>query len=84
MRELGSQLSVAMVQPNVDQKDKWSRAQLNKIISGLVSQTESHWGKDIIIWPEGAIPALFSQAEEFLANLDQQAKQQNTTLILVN
>lgn len=77
----GPQLSVAMVQPNVDQKDKWSRAQLKKIISGLVSQTESHWGKDIIIWPEGAIPALFSQAEEFLANLDQQAKQQNTTLI---
>lgn len=78
---VNTQLSVAMVQPDVDQKDKWSIPQRNSILRGLLSQTEPHWGTDIIIWPEGAIPALLSQAEEFLDDLNQRAKQHNTALI---
>jgi apolipoprotein N-acyltransferase len=78
---VNTQLSVAMVQPNVDQKDKWAVVQRNRILRGLLSQTEPHWGTDIIIWPEGAIPALFTQAEEFLEDLDQRAKQHKTALI---
>mgnify|MGYP003322833539 CR=1 FL=1 len=74
-------LSVALVQPNVDQKDRWSPPQRNKILRGLLSQTQPHWGADIIIWPEGAIPALYTQAEQFLLELDQHAKQHNTALI---
>jgi apolipoprotein N-acyltransferase len=78
---VNSRLSVAMVQPDVDQKDKWALAQRNKIISDLLLQTAPHWGDDIIIWPEGAIPALYSEAQPFLQSLDQRAKQSNSVLI---
>ena len=76
-----TQLSVALVQPNVDQKDKWSLPERNKILNGLLSQTEPHWDADIIIWPEGAIPALYDQVEHFLYDLDRRAKQNRTALI---
>jgi len=78
---VNTQLSVAMVQPDVDQKDKWAVPERDRILRGLLLQTEPHWGTDIIIWPEGAIPALLSQAEQFLGDLDQRAKQYNTALI---
>ena len=78
---VNTQLSVAMVQPDVDQKDKWAVPERDRILRGLLLQTEPHWGTDIIIWPEGAIPALLSQAEQFLGDLDQRAKQHNTALI---
>lgn len=76
-----TQLSVAMVQPDVDQKDKWAVPERDKVLRGLISQTEPYWGTDIIIWPEGAIPALSSQVKQFLYQLDQHADQNGTALI---
>ena len=76
-----TELAVSLVQPDVPQKDRWSPPQRNKILRGLLSQTEPHWGADIIVWPEGAIPALYSQSEQFLLDLDRHAKKYNTALI---
>jgi apolipoprotein N-acyltransferase len=75
------QLSVALVQPNVDQKDKWAPLERNKILRQLLEQSEDHWGTDIIVWPEGAIPALYSDAKGFLQVVGERAAQQGTALI---
>jgi apolipoprotein N-acyltransferase len=60
----GTELSVVLVQPNVNQEDKWSPAERDNILQRLASQTEAHWGADIILWPEGAIPALPRQVAD--------------------
>ena len=75
------QLSVALVQPNVDQKDKWAVPERNKILSQLLQHSEAHWGTDIIVWPEGAIPALYTEAEDFLQVVGERATQQGSALI---
>jgi len=78
---IDQQLSVALIQPNVDQKDKWAPLERNKILRQLLEQSEDHWGTDIIIWPEGAIPALYSEAKGFLQAVGERAEQQGTALI---
>ena len=74
-------VSVAMVQPNVDQGDKWSPAMRSQIMQNLVIQTEPYWGADIIVWPEGAIPALYTQVTDFINTMHQRAMIHQTALI---
>ena len=74
-------LSVALVQPNVNQKDRWAPDKRNKALKDLLAQTEPHWDADIIIWPEGAIPALKSQIPDYLTALDKRGKLNQTALI---
>jgi apolipoprotein N-acyltransferase len=74
-------ISVALIQPNVDQSDKWSLGMRNQILQNLVSQTEPHWGTNIIIWPEGAIPVLYTQVVDYLNIIHQRALTHKTALI---
>jgi len=74
-------LSVALVQPNIDQQDKWSPINRSRTLRKLLTQSEDYWGTDIIIWPEGAIPALYTQVTEYLDNADQLATTHQTALI---
>ena len=74
-------ISVALIQPNVDQRDKWALGMRSQILQNLVSQTQPHWGTDIIIWPEGAIPVLYTQVADYLNIIHQRALTHKTTLI---
>ena len=74
-------ISVALIQPNVDQRDKWALGMRSQILQNLVSQTQPHWGTDIIIWPEGAIPVLYTQIADYLNIVHQRALTHKTTLI---
>lgn len=76
------QLDVALVQPNIAQEKKWNRNFFTEIIDILVSETEPLWSADIIIWPEGAIPAYAHQVTELTAQLQQKAIENNAHLIL--
>ena len=73
-------LSVVLIQPNVEQADRWSSSQRDSILKQLSEQTEPYWGADIIIWPEGAIPALPAAVMEYLIEVDNLAKVNQTTL----
>lgn len=77
----GTELSVVLIQPNVDQEDKWSLVEQDNILQLLARQTEPHWGADIIIWPEGAIPALPKQVMDYLIEVDNRAKVNQTSLL---
>ena len=74
-------ISVALIQPNVDQRDKWALGMRSQILQNLVSQTQPHWGTDIIIWPEGAIPVLYTQVADYLNIVHQRALTHKTALI---
>ncbi len=75
-------LKVALVQPNIPQEQKWDRRYFSKIIDVLYQQSENHWGADLIVWPEGAIPAYQHQVRDILADLNQRAVASQTDLLL--
>lgn len=74
-------LSVAIVQPNIPLEQKWDYRYRGEILNTLREQSAPHWDKDIILWPEAAVPQMFHDAEEFLSEIDQQAKSTNTAVI---
>ena len=78
----GKEQSMALVQPNIDQSDKWSFSMRNQILEQLVTQTQPYWGTDIILWPEGSIPAIYTQVAPFLGELHEQGLKHQSALIV--
>lgn len=77
----GERKSVALVQGNIAQSMRFDPEKDQMAIDKYVAMTESLWGKDIIVWPEAAIPKLESLVQVFLKTLDVKATQHNTGLI---
>lgn len=77
----GQQLSVVLVQPNIDQHKKWASGSLTTILSQLEEQSAAHWGTDLVIWPEAAVPALPHRVRAFLDSIQTQAAAGQTTLL---
>ena len=80
-RAIEEPLSVALIQPNVPQEHKWNPAWYQTILDQLEDLTRPQFGRDIIIWPEAAIPGFLQRAESFLEPLAQRARNSETTLI---
>jgi len=77
----GKDLSVVLIQPNTDQNKKWSTNERQAILKQLQAQTKPHWGADLIIWPEAAIPATPQQVSDYLGDVDRIAKVNQTALL---
>ncbi|TQV87836.1 apolipoprotein N-acyltransferase [Aliikangiella coralliicola] len=75
-------LDVALVQPNIAQEKKWDRRYFAEIIEILFQESEQLWSADLVVWPEGAIPAYAHQVRDITYDLQQRAIQNNSHLIL--
>jgi len=75
-------ISVAIVQPNIPLAQKWNPLYRDEIMHILRSETGRHWDKDLIVWPEAALPLMYHDAEYFLSEVEHQAQQTNTGIIL--
>ena len=75
-------VSVALVQPNIPQNEKWQPELLSTFIHRYHNMTEPLWGADLIIWPEAAIPAVKHRVENWLELWSKQAKASGSQLIL--
>ena len=64
--KIGDTISVALVQGNTDQKTKWHLQQRRSILQSYLDATENYWSKDLIIWPETALPAYAYELEDTL------------------
>lgn len=78
----GAARTVALVQGNVDQAQKWLPENRQPIVSLHLALTEPHWGRDLIVWPEAAITFYEHQAEGLLRQLDERGKQEGSALVL--
>lgn len=74
-------LSVSLVQGNVPQSSKWSAEMREYTLNLYPELSASSWGKDLIIWPEAAIPAFRYEVLDYLEQLNKIAVAQGTTLI---
>lgn len=74
-------LSVSLVQGNIPQESKWALAWRDRTIKIYEDLTGNEWGRDLVIWPEAAIPTVASEAEVLLASLDNEGLKSGTAFV---
>lgn len=74
-------ISVAIVQPNIAQENKWVEDNILSTMRLLKEKSEPLWGNKIVIWPEAAVTALYSDALPFLNEMNSIASEHNSGLI---
>ena len=62
----GEPLSVALIQGNIPQQDKWNPAKRQQIIQTYLDLSAQAGSVDLLIWPETALPLTPTQAQPFL------------------
>ena len=76
---LGRSHSVALVQGNIAQEEKWLPQNRDMILARYAELSEAVWDREVVIWPEAAIPLAYHQAGTFLKAL---AARMQGTLVL--
>lgn len=78
----GKQISVALVQGNIKQSEKWLSENRDKTLELYRLATEQAEEARLVVWPETAIPAFRHQIEKnFLDPLRQQLKNEGSSLL---
>ncbi|MEL7448968.1 MAG: apolipoprotein N-acyltransferase [Pseudomonadota bacterium] len=78
----GQPLDVAIAQGSVPQDIKWNPEQLLPTMRLYSDLTAEHWGKDIVVWPEAAIPTLRSRVDAYFDRLGEVARENGTDLLI--
>lgn len=80
---LGEPIKVALLQGNIAQDQKWLPEQMMNTLNLYQRLTEQHWDADVIVWPETAIPAFYSEVKDFyLDPLAEAAREKNVDLVV--
>lgn len=74
-------IGVGLVQANIPQDKKWDRDFLHPTLSRYTEMTAELWDRDIVLWPESAIPIDYYRAEPFIAQMDQIAAERGVAII---
>jgi apolipoprotein N-acyltransferase len=78
----GDRLVATLVQGNIPQELKWKPEQQRATLERYVDLSREHFGSDIIVWPETAIPAFYDEVEADLINpLREELGQRNVSLV---
>lgn len=80
-RDSGYELDVALLQINIPQELKWHPSQRQKTARLLQDMTREHWDKEIVVWPETALPILYDQAQPFLDTIAEEAIRHDTNIL---
>jgi len=76
----GKPLSVAIIQGNVSQDQKWQPDQFSAILQRYQSMTR-HSHAELVVWPEVAIPATADQVSIFLSYMNAIAAERDQTIL---
>ncbi|MFV1874120.1 MAG: apolipoprotein N-acyltransferase [Oleiphilus sp.] len=79
--KIDHELSVAVLQTNIPQEEKWKPSQRYKTLHLLEQMTTHALGQDLILWPETAVPLLYDRARPFLDKISALASSQNSNII---
>jgi apolipoprotein N-acyltransferase len=77
-----SERTVALIQGNVDQAEKWKPENRDAIVERYLRLSEPYWGVDLLIWPEAAITVFEHEAGPLLSRLDARGRASGTALVL--
>ncbi|TJY56766.1 apolipoprotein N-acyltransferase [Sinimarinibacterium sp. CAU 1509] len=81
-RPNGAALSVAVVQGNISQDQKWDRDLVGPILDRYLRMTESALGADLVVWPEVAVTQPYQAIRlPYLEALSAQARQAGSAVL---
>ena len=76
-------IKVSLLQGNIAQDQKWLPEQRVPSVERYMQMTQANWDSDLIVWPETAIPGMFTQFNDFvLEPMQAGALTNNTRLVL--
>ncbi len=78
----GKPLKVSLVQGNIPQQIKWLPGMKDPTVALYTRLTSAHWGSDLIVWPETALPMFSTEAGPYLEKLDRLARQHQTEMLV--
>ncbi len=78
VQPLNKEVTIGLVQANIAQDEKWQPAKIPGHIKLQEELTEELWGKQVVVWPEAAIPMLYAKAKPIIERLNQRAQQHNS------
>lgn len=70
----GEKLSVSLVQGNIPQDIKWLSEYREKTLEIYEQLSSDEWGRDLVVWPEAAIPMFHDEAMPFIGQMVNHAK----------
>lgn len=77
----GEALSVALVQGNVPQDQKWLPRMRRPTLERYLTLTSGHWDVDLVVWPESALPGLRDELALFISMLADEARVHGTDVV---
>lgn len=78
----GGPVKVALVQGGIDQAVKWDPAQRQSTIDHYLALTRPHWDARLVVWPETAIPAFYSELQDFFPVLHSEATGHGSAVLI--
>jgi apolipoprotein N-acyltransferase len=75
-------LEVALIQGNIAQAMKWAPAERQATIDRYLALSAPHWDKDLIVWPETAIPAFYDASTAYVQTLKVLAARHPTEVLI--
>lgn len=81
-RPVDGPLRVSLVQGNIPQDLKWHPRMREPTVELYLELTREHWGSDLIIWPETAMPMFYLQARPYLDVVASAAREHGSELLI--
>jgi apolipoprotein N-acyltransferase len=78
----GAPVSVAVIQANIPQDEKWQDAYEPKILDRYRRMTESALGSRLIVWPEAALPEPANNMLPYIALVDRETQAHGSSLVM--
>ncbi len=75
-------VSVAAVQPNIDQAIKWHPDQVQNNVDRNELLSAGAWGRDLVVWSEASLTFFPEQGQSYLSDLDRRAREAGTALVV--
>ncbi len=75
-------MSVAVIQADIPQEDKWLDSYSDQILDRYRTMTESALGAKLIVWPEAALPDLANNLLPYIALVDREAQAHGSSLVM--
>ncbi len=75
-------LQVALVQGAIPQQIKWEASQLEDSIQRYWKLTQEYWEKDLIVWPETALPTFPENVPDTIEMLSKKGSETSTVLLI--
>ena len=78
----GPAVSVAVIQADIPQEDKWADSYAGQILERYRKMTESALGAKLIVWPEAALPDLANNLLPYISLVDREAQAHGSSLVM--